>query len=141
MRLPPIPPDGQQKAGEEPTLTADYQMIPDPSVKPANKRNWPEPKFRPSLNREASRLGDVRVRRPSFRALVPETVQQQSPPKFSNTNMNELAGDYHSEFLLARLQKSQCSAVLESRIERQPHGSISSAEFPLLYAVGNRGKR
>jgi hypothetical protein len=28
---------------------------------------------RPSLNREASRLGDVRVRRPSFRAQVPET--------------------------------------------------------------------
>jgi hypothetical protein len=25
------------------------------------------------LNREASRLGDVRVRRPSFRAQVPET--------------------------------------------------------------------
>jgi hypothetical protein len=36
-------------------------------------RKWPEPKFRPSLNREASRLGDVRVRRPSFRAQVPET--------------------------------------------------------------------
>src|SRR5215472_14408206 len=38
-----------------------------------NTRKWPEPKFRPSLNREASRLGDVRVRRPSFRAQVPET--------------------------------------------------------------------
>src|SRR5215813_421265 len=29
--------------------------------------------FRPSLNREASRLGDVRVRRPSSRAQDPET--------------------------------------------------------------------
>jgi hypothetical protein len=37
-------------------------------------REWPEPRSRPSLNREASRLGDVRVRRPSFRALVPETA-------------------------------------------------------------------
>ena len=42
------------------------------------KRKWPEPKFRPSLNREASRLGDVRVRRPSSRALVPETCRDHS---------------------------------------------------------------
>ena len=34
--------------------------------------------FRPSLNREASRLGDVRVRRPSSRAQVPETCRNQS---------------------------------------------------------------
>jgi len=44
----------------------------------ASKRKWPEPKSRPSLNREASRLGDVRVRRPSSRAQVPETCRDQS---------------------------------------------------------------
>ncbi len=38
------------------------------------KENGRNRGFRPSLNREASRLGDVRVRRPSFRALVPEIV-------------------------------------------------------------------
>ena len=38
-----------------------------------SKENGRYPKARPSLNREASRLGDVRVRRPSFRAQVPET--------------------------------------------------------------------
>jgi hypothetical protein len=54
----------------------EYQMnIRDPE---ARKRKWPEPKFRPSLNREASRLGDVRVRRPSSRAQVPETCRDQS---------------------------------------------------------------
>ena len=54
----------------------EYQMnIRDPE---ASKRKWPEPKFRPSLNREASRLGDVRVRRPSSRAQVPETCRDQS---------------------------------------------------------------
>ena len=54
----------------------EYQMnIRDPE---ASKRKWPEPKFRPSLNREASRLGDVRVRRPSSRAQVPETCHDQS---------------------------------------------------------------
>ena len=42
-----------------------------------SQRKWPEPRFRPSLNREASRLGDVRVRRPSFRAQVPETCRDQ----------------------------------------------------------------
>ena len=42
-----------------------------------SKEKWPEPKFRPSLNREASRLGDVRVRRPSSRAQVPETCRDQ----------------------------------------------------------------
>src|SRR5215471_1659601 len=42
------------------------------------QRKWPEPRFRPSLNREASRLGDVRVRRPSSRAQVPETCRDQS---------------------------------------------------------------
>src|SRR6516162_552512 len=40
----------------------------------AKKENGRNHEFRPSLNREASRLGDVRVRRPSSRALVPETI-------------------------------------------------------------------
>ena len=47
----------------------------------SRKRNWPNPKVRPSLNREASRLGDVRVRRPSFRAQVPETRSGLPAPK------------------------------------------------------------
>ena len=38
------------------------------------KENGRNSRFRPSLNREASRLGDVRIRRPSFRALVSETL-------------------------------------------------------------------
>src|SRR6516225_39881 len=46
----------------------------------SEKRKWPEPWFRPSLNREASRLGDVRVRRPSSRALVPETIGDGKRP-------------------------------------------------------------
>ncbi len=44
------------------------------SERGAHKRKWPGLKSRPSLNREASRLGDVRVRRPSFRAQVPEIL-------------------------------------------------------------------
>src|SRR5580704_5939778 len=44
-------------------------------------RNWPNPKVRPSLNREASRLGDVRIRRPSFRAQVPETQSGLPAPE------------------------------------------------------------
>src|SRR5260370_35526453 len=47
------------------------------------KRNWPNPKVRPSLNREASRLGDVRIRRPSFRPKVPETYSGLSGPRHS----------------------------------------------------------
>jgi hypothetical protein len=39
-----------------------------------DKENGRNQRLRPSLNREASRLGDVRVRRPSSRALVPETA-------------------------------------------------------------------
>src|SRR5712671_2203285 len=34
------------------------------------KRNWPNPKARPSLNREASRLGDVRRRRRTLSPLI-----------------------------------------------------------------------
>src|SRR5207245_2618483 len=52
-----------------------------PGPEPQNKRNWPNPKVRPSLNREASRLGDVRVRRPSFRAQVPETHSERTAPE------------------------------------------------------------
>ena len=37
-------------------------------------------RYRPSLNREASRLGDVRIRRPSFRAQVPETCSRLYSP-------------------------------------------------------------
>ena len=37
--------------------------------------------FRPSLNREASRLGDVRIRRPSSRAQVSETLAGDLNPR------------------------------------------------------------
>jgi hypothetical protein len=69
---------------------------------------------RPSLNREASRLGDVRVRRPSFRAQVPETyigisADRNCVRRNTCCNMEHAALDHHPEFLLARLQKLQRS--------------------------------
>ena len=74
--------------------------------------------FWPSLNREASRLGDVRVRRPSSRALVPETiVDGWEPPETDRDrssrapNMAVSAHHYQTEFLLARLQKAQRSEM------------------------------
>src|SRR5215471_9557198 len=80
------------------------------------QRKWPEPGLRPSLNREASRLGDVRVRRPSSRALVPETIVDGDAPSETcrdksprGANMAFSAGHHQSEFLLARLQKAQRS--------------------------------
>src|ERR1051325_1862191 len=58
----------------------DRRQVPGKSLKaqPA-KENGRSTRLRPSLNREASRLGDVRVRRPSFRAQVPETVLRLPP--------------------------------------------------------------
>src|ERR1700732_1962722 len=84
---------------------------PEPSMQKKNGRNH---RLRPSLNREASRLGDVRVRRPSSRALVPETiVDGWEPPETDRDrssrapNMAVSAHHYQTEFLLARLQKPQ----------------------------------
>jgi hypothetical protein len=37
--------------------------------------------------------------------------------------MNQLTGAYHSEFLLARLQKPQCSEASLSRIEGRRYSS------------------
>src|ERR1044071_7903507 len=80
------------------------------------KRNWPNPRVRPSLNREASRLGDVRVRRPSFRAQVPETHSRLFSPETRGDAISRVrniairAADYQREFVLARLQKPQCCA-------------------------------
>ena len=73
-----------------------------------------ETKFRPSLNREASRLGDVRVRRPSFRAQVPETYigaprQQKLAASKRMLKMDHAERNHHPELLLARLQKLQRS--------------------------------
>jgi hypothetical protein len=50
----------------------------------------------------------------------------RSPPKLNKANMNQLAAAYHSEFLLARLQKPQCSRALRPRIERQRYRSRSA---------------
>src|SRR3984893_649389 len=72
-------------------------------------------RLRPSLNREASRLGDVRVRRPSFRAQVPETDSEVLNPRKlvamqyrATPNIAIYGGDHHRELVLARLQKAQC---------------------------------
>ena len=59
------------------------------------------------LNREASRLGDVRVRRPSSRAQVPETCRDQLIA--SVLKMDFCAQFHQQEYLLARLQKPQLS--------------------------------
>jgi hypothetical protein len=55
----------------------------DPSGTPGasnRKKNDRNSEFRPSLNREASRLGDVRIRRPSSREQVPETLAADRDP-------------------------------------------------------------
>ena len=55
----------------------------DPAGTPAanpHKKLAGTRRYRPSLNREASRLGDVRIRRPSFRAQVPETCSRLCGP-------------------------------------------------------------
>src|SRR5438046_9897258 len=72
-------------------------------------------RLRPSLNREASRLGDVRVRRPSFRAQVAETDSGPPNPRKlvamqyrARPHIVVYAPDHHREFALTRLQKAQC---------------------------------
>jgi hypothetical protein len=62
------------KHGRQAVTELDHQRelsIRDAEIGEENGRSQ---RLRPSLNREASRLGDVRVRRPSSRALVPETM-------------------------------------------------------------------
>jgi hypothetical protein len=71
----------------------------------------------PSLNREASRLGDVRVRRPSSRAEPGNLYWQHSncqktvrrEPSRAR-NMDNSSDRYHREFRRPRLQKAQSSA-------------------------------
>src|SRR5215831_1528723 len=89
-----------------------------PRSRTGSKENGRNQGFRPSLNREASRLGDVRVRRPSSRALVPETaVDGISHRKIFSDKSSRAAKmaisayRHQTEFLLARLQKAQCSTV------------------------------
>jgi hypothetical protein len=95
-------------------------------------------KVRPSLNREASRLGDVRVRRPSFRAQVPETCvgkkhRQKLVASKRMLNMDHSARDHHPEFLLARLQKLQRSSKLPFGldVERLYRGQVSRVSATL----------
>src|SRR6266700_2664285 len=81
-------------------------------------------RLRPSLNREASRLRDVRVRRPSSRALVPETIIDSWEPSEAGRDrssrapkMAVSAHHYQTEFLLARLQKAQRSETQSNSAE------------------------
>jgi len=82
------------------------------------EEEWPEQKFRPSLNREASRLGDVRIRRPSSRAQVSETLADNRArenlrrPPSHHRKMGFAAAAYQPEFVLSHLQKKQCYQIV-----------------------------
>src|SRR5258708_28319426 len=110
-----------------------------------HKRNWPTPKVRPSLNREASRLGDVRIRRPSFRAQVPETYSGLSGPR--NSRRLSIARDEISRF--ARLitngnsvwlvckNRNAVAGMQKTRVN-SPQPGFSSTGSRLLCAGENR---
>src|SRR5229473_623314 len=119
-----------------------------PQAPAFRKRNWPNPKARPSLNREASRLGDVRIRRPSFRAQVPETYSGHSNPR--NCRRLTIARGGISRF--ARLITNGNSvwlvcknrnAVVEPQKTRvnSPQSAFSSIGPRLLCATENRETR
>ena len=67
-----------------------------------------------------------------FPGTSPGNHAGDSSPKLNKVSMNQLTGAYHSEFLLARLQKPQCSEALRSRIEGQRY-SLRSAQPSLRY--------
>src|SRR5271170_1573318 len=112
------------------------------------KRNWPNPKVRPSLNREASRLGDVRIRRPSFRAQVPETHSRLPAPE-THSELNIARGGI-SRFTRLITNGNSVGLVCKNRNAvaglgkvrvNSPQPAFSSIGLRLLCATKNRGTR
>src|SRR5579862_5148514 len=109
------------------------------------KRNWPSPKARPSLNREASRLGDVRIRRPSFRAQVPETrsglpapetLSELSIARVGISRFTRLITNGNSVWLVCK-NRNAVPGLQKTRVN-SPQPRFSSIGLRLLCATENR---
>jgi hypothetical protein len=105
-------------------------------------------RHRPSLNREASRLGDVRIRRPSFRAQVPETRSGHRAPETVGklsiapddlSRFTQIITNGNSVWLVCKNR----NAVAGRQITRvnSPQPNFSSIGPRLLCAAENRETR
>ena len=111
----------------------------------AQKEIGRNPKVRPSLNREASRLGDVRVRRPSFRAQVPETHSGLPAPETHGelsiardgiSRFTRLITNGNSVWLVCK-NRNAVEGAQKTRVN-SPQPLFSSIGLRLLCATENR---